>query len=38
MHPAQARRGKSVDLALYDPLDLQRVVRGSVHHDRGRGV
>jgi hypothetical protein len=34
MHPAQARRGKSVDLALYDPLDLQRVVRGAVHPGR----
>jgi hypothetical protein len=22
----------------YDPLNLGRVVRGSVHHDRGRGV
>jgi hypothetical protein len=28
----------SVDVTSYDPLNLGRVVRGSVHHDRGRGV
>jgi len=37
-HPAQASRGRSVNVTSYDPLVGERVVRGSVHRDVSRGV
>jgi len=38
-HRAQASRGRSGDATPYDPLaEMERLVRGSVHHDIRRGV
>jgi hypothetical protein len=38
LRPAQASPCGSGGVTSYDPLKLEWVVRGSVHHDRGRGV